>query len=110
MSYDIWATVEPAPNRFVTTLDLGNMTSNVSPMWRRACPSLDGLAGIDGKTGAEISEALDTGLRFMFWNRRKLERLAPSNGWGNFPGAFRYFARMARTAKEHPDATFWVSR
>jgi hypothetical protein len=110
MSYDIWATVEPAPNRFSTYLDLGNMTSNVAPMWRAACPSLDGLADIDGKKGAEISDRLNRGLRFMFWQRRKLERIAPSNGWGNYPAAFRYFAAVARAANAHPDATFWVSR
>lgn len=110
MSYDIWATVEPAPNRFTEYLDLGNMTSNVAPMWRAACPSLDGLAGIDGKTGAEVSEQLSRGLRFMYRQRRKLEELNPSNGWGSFPGAFRYFARIARAARNHPDATFWVSR
>lgn len=110
MSYDIWATVEPAPDRFSTYLDLGNMTSNVSPMWRKASPTLDGLAGIHGKKGAEISEALAVGLRFMFWNRRKLERIAPSNGWGNFPGAFRYYARIARAAQDHPGATFHVDR
>ena len=109
MSYDIWATVEPAPNRFSTYLDLGNMTSNVAPMWRAACPSLDGLAGIDGKTGAEVSERLLRGLRFMYRQRRKLEELNPENGWGNFPAAFRYFAAVARTARDHPDALFGVS-
>lgn len=110
MSYDIWATVEPAPNRFSTYLDLGNMTSNVAPMWRKACPSLDGLADIDGKKGAEISGALSPALRFMFWQRRKLERLNPSNGWGNYPAAFRYFAAVTRASRDHPDATFYVSR
>ena len=110
MSYDIWATVEPAPNRFVTGLDLGNMTSNVAPMWRAACPILDGLTGIDGKTGAEVSQALLKGLHFMFWQRRELEKLNPENGWGSFPGAYRYFARIARTARDHPEAVFRVSR
>jgi hypothetical protein len=110
MSYDIWATIEPAPGRFSTHLDLGNMTSNVAPMWRKACPELDGLAGIHGKTGAEISEQLATGLRAMFWQRRKLERIAPSNGWGDYPSAFRYFAAVTRAAQDHPPATFHVDR
>lgn len=110
MSYDIWATVEPAPNRFETSLDLGNMTSNVAPMWRAACPSLNGLAGIDGKTGAEVSNALLKGLRFMYKQRRQLEEMNPENGWGDFPGAFRYFARIAKAARNHPDAIFRVSR
>lgn len=110
MSYDVWASVEPAPNRFETSLDLGNMTSNVAPMWRAACPELDGLAGIDHKTGKEISPALLKGVSAMFNNRRDLEKLNPANGWGNFPGAFRYFAAIAKAARDHPDATFWVSR
>lgn len=110
MSYDIWATVKPEPNRFSTYLELGNMTSNVAPMWRAACPSLDGLAGIDGKSGSEVSAALRKGLRFMYRQRRKLEELNPENGWGNFPGAFRYFAAITRVARDHPDAVFGVSR
>lgn len=110
MSYDIWAIIEPAPNRFVTSLDLGNYTSNVAPMWRIACPTLDGLAGIHGKTGANVSDALLKGLRFMYHERRKLEKCNPENGWGDFPGAFRYFARVAKTARDHPDAVFGVSR
>lgn len=110
MSYDIWATVEPAPNRFSTYLDLGNMTSNVAPMWRAACPSLDGLAGIDGKIGAEVSAALGAGLRFMYKQRRELEKLNPENGWGNYPSAFRYFAAITRAARDHPGATFHVCR
>ena len=110
MSYDIWATVEPAPNRFVTGVDLGNMTSNVSPMWRAACPSLDGLAGIDGKRGKDVSAALVAGTVAMFRMRRDLEKLNPDNGWGSFPGAFRYFAGVAKVARDHPEAVFGVSR
>lgn len=110
MSYDIWATVEPAPNRFTTYLDLGNCTSNVAPMWRAACPELDGLADIDGRKGSEVSADLLTGLLAMFTNRRELEKLNPENGWGDFPGAFRYFAGIARAARDHPDATFGVCR
>ena len=110
LSYDIWATVEPAPNRFTTYLDFGNMTSNVAPMWRAACLEFDGLAGIDGKRGSEVSAALSVGLSWMFWYRRELEKLNPPNGWGSFPHAFRYFAAVTRAAREHPDATFGVSR
>ncbi len=110
LSYDVWATVEPAPNRFSTYLDLGNMTSNVAPMWRAACPELDGLAGIQGKRGGVISEALTAGMVAMFHDRRELEKLNPANEWGTFPGAFRYFARIARAARDHPDAVFEVCR
>ena len=110
MSYDIWATVEPAPNRFVTSLDLGNMTSNVAPMWRKACPDLDGLAGIDGKQGWEISMDLIAGLERMFSQRREMGKLNPENGWGDFLGAFRYFAEIARAARNHPEAVFHVDR
>ena len=110
MSYDIWATVEPAPDRFTTYLDLGNMTSNVAPMWRTACPKLDGLAGIHEKRGREISDALSVGLVRMFEDRRELEKLNPANGWGNFPAAFRYFAAITRATRNHPGATFWVER
>lgn len=110
MSYDIWATVEPGPNIFCTTLDLGDYTSNVSKMWRAACPQLDGLAGIHGKRGGEISDELLRGLASMFWLRDELRAMNPENGWGNYEGAFRYFAKVARAARKHPGATFWVCR
>lgn len=110
MSYDICATIEPAPNRFSTYLDIGNMTSNVAPMWRASCPELDGLAGVDGRRGAEVSERLSAGLDKMFRLRREMEKLSPSNGWGNFPAAFRYFAAATRAARDNPDATFHVYR
>lgn len=110
MSYDISASVEPAPNRFVTSMDFGNCTSNVAPMWRAACPELDGLAGIDGKTGREVAEQLRKGAHAMFRDRRELEKLNPSNGWGDFAGSFRYFARVAQFASQHPDARFYVDR
>ena len=110
MSYDVWATIEPAQNRFSTWLDLGNMTSNVAPMWRAVSPDTDGLAGIHGKRGSEVSESLITGLGVMFTTRRELEKLNPENGWGNFAAAFRYYARIARATRDHPDAVFEVSR
>lgn len=110
MSYDIWMTVEPAPDRFSTYLDLGNMTSNVSPMWRAACPELDGLGDIHGKKGAEVSEQLSAGLLKMYRLRREMEKMNPPNGWGNFPAAFRYFAAVTRAARSHPNAVFYVSR
>ena len=86
------------------------MTSNVVPVWRAACPELDGLAGIDGQEGVAISYRLTVALWVMYLRRRELEKLNPENGWGNFPAAFRYFARIARAARDHPGATFHVSR
>lgn len=110
MSYDIWMKVDPGPGIFETPLDLGNMTSNVAKMWRKASPETDGLAGIDGKTGAEVALRLTLGLDNMFRQRRLLEKDNPSNGWGSYPDAFRYFARITRAARNHPNATFGVSR
>ena len=86
------------------------MTSNVAKMWREASPTTDGLADIHGKTGAEVSAELLAGLGRMFSTRRELEKLNPTNGWGSYPGAFRYFARVARAARDHPNAVFGVCR
>lgn len=104
MSYDIWA---EGP---LETHVIGNMTSNVAPMWRKASPITDGLAGIDGQEGELIAAELSLGLDYMFRHRRDLEKLNPPNGWGNFGHAFRYFAAVTRTAIDFPDATFRVSK
>lgn len=110
MSYDIWMTIEPAPDRFTTYLDLGNMTSNCARMWRLACPETDGLAGIHGKTGAEVAAHLLLGVVDMRSNRDKYEALAPANGWGSYHSGFKYLLTMAKAARDFPSATFHVCR
>ena len=109
MSYDIWATHGPYSDWDVA-VDLGNYTSNVSGMWRAACPKLDGLAGIHGKLGFQISHDLKVGLVTMFRERDELREMNPDNGWGDFEGAFRYFAGVVTAARLRPELTFWVDR
>lgn len=110
MSYDVSMNVDPGPGIFETRLDLENMTSNVAPMWRKACPATDGIAGIDGKPGREVAEQLRAGVTDMLANQPDYEKLTPTNGWGNFGGALRYLERITEAAEAHPDAVFSVSR
>lgn len=110
MSYDVYMTVEPGPGIFETRLEIGNMTSNVASMWRKASPGTDGLAGIHGKTGAQVAAQLRAGVTDMLKHQADYEPLAPANGWGSFGGALRYLERITEAAEAHPNATFEVSR
>lgn len=105
--YSIYAGVDPAPNRLVTTLHLGNCGKSVEPSWLEACPQLDGLAGIDGRTAQDVSVQLLDGLRTLFRNRDDLRKTVRA-GTEEFHNGFSYFARVTRTALDHPDAAFTV--
>lgn len=111
LSYDIEMTVPPGPGIFETTLDLGNMTSNVAPLWRKACPDTDGLAGIDGKTGQDVAAHLRAGLEDMKAKEAEYVPLVRGDGtWGDYATAAVYLERVTQAAETHPDATFKVCR
>lgn len=111
MSYDISMTVDPGPGVFSTHLDLGNMTSNVAPLWRKACPDTDGLAGIHGKTGKDVAAHLRAGLEDMKAKRAEYEPLVLGGGeWGTYDSAVDYLTRATEAAETHPQAVFGVSR
>lgn len=111
MSYDICLTIDTGGDDPVEVPGTWiNYTSNVAFMWRRALPELDGLAGLDGRTAASVADLLAQGVLNMETLRPELEPLNPENGWGNWMGARATLAVCANAARDHPKATFRVSR
>ncbi|ASX99225.1 hypothetical protein SEA_CHIPPER1996_107 [Arthrobacter phage Chipper1996] len=115
MSYDI--SMEKPPAEGCCTChggsyeEVGNMTSNVSPLWRHAAPQTDGLAGIDGKTGGEFAAYLRTGLEHMKTHRAEYEPLVRGDGtWGNYTNAVDFMAEVVEAAEANPTARFRVWR
>jgi hypothetical protein len=89
--------------------EVGNYTSNVAPMWRKAMPETDGIAGLHEMKCSEAAPILRAGAVRMRELRDELEQLEPANGWGSYTGAVDFVERCARACEEHPAATFTVS-
>ncbi|AYD81596.1 hypothetical protein HYP71_gp102 [Arthrobacter phage KBurrousTX] len=115
MSYDIDAQV-PAREGCCAChgsewVELGNMTSNVAPLWRHAAPQTDGLADIDGKTGGEVAAYLRTSLEHMKAHRAEYEPLVRGGGsWGTYEHAVEYMTTVVEFAEANPAARFRVGR
>lgn len=116
MSYDIQAIV-PKSDKCCpchgedTHVEIGNMTSNVAPLWRYAAPQTDGLAGIDGKAGGEFAAYLRASLEHMKANRAEYVPLVRGGGtWGTYEDAVAYMTKVVEVAEANPTARFEVGR
>ena len=106
MSYDIYM------NRVVQTcvFEVGNMTSNVSGMWRKALGF--GIHEIEGKTGAEVRPDIERAIKNITDpdTRHEYEAMNPKNGWGDVNSAEEYLRQVLEGCIEEPEAKFEVSR
>lgn len=91
-----------------TFFDL-NVTHNLTGMWSKA-GIYDALYMSDGQRAGDHLPALEKGLADMLLNKEDYELLNPPNGWGNYEGAVRFLQSVIEGVKEHPDATFSVSK
>lgn len=121
MSYDTSIVIYTGLRR-VTVEDVGNMTSNVGAMYRRAMPwregmpgqyngrpheepeQRDGLTGLSGMRCSDALEVIDEGIRYMVEHSDEMRDLEPDNGWGSYEGAFRYLRKLRDACARHPDA------
>ena len=96
MSYDIWLTADVG-GKEPATLDVlphWNYTSNVAPMWRKAMPESDGLAGLEGMEAGEAAEHLHRGITRMESDPDAYRALNPENGWGDYEGQLEALRRL----------------
>ena len=107
MSYDVWLTIDTGGPEPATVCDIGNMTSNVAPMWRLAGAD---LAEFDGKKAGDCLAALHHAIADMTVFPEKYEALNPPNGWGDAAGCLRYLSDVMLAFEKHPLATVVVSR
>lgn len=108
MSYDVYVEMDaggPEP-MFV---DLGNMTSNVSGIWKKAMYGT-GVADFDGKEARECVNVLEEGIEQMKLYPERFRDMEPSNGWGSVDGAREYLERLRDGFLRYPRATVRVSR
>ncbi len=107
MSYDLWLTIDTGGPEPAVVADVGNMTSNVGPMWRLAGAD---LAGFHGKPVADCVDQLRAAVADMRANPGKYLPLNPPNGWGDYHGCLEYLTDMLAAFEAHPKATVMVFR
>jgi hypothetical protein len=110
MSYDI-DLIDPADdsNRY----EVGNYTSNTSPMWRHAfaqsgAPNT-GLADLNGLPAQAAADLLAPAIAHMATHPEQYEAMEPSNGWGDYEGALVFMVRFLQQCRYHPGFTVWMS-
>lgn len=111
MSYDIWLEADMGgPERVaIGSLDW-NYTSNVAPMWRKAMPDTEGLAGFDGMRAKHALPILECGIAAMEADPEAYRAMNPANGWGEFDSQLEALGRLAVAFREAPEAFVGVDR
>lgn len=109
MSYDIDLEIDTGGPELATVYEVGNYTSNVSPMWALALgfPLRDLHGRQCGDCIADLKRAVDDILDPV--NRATYEAMNPSNGWGDHEGAADYLVRLLSACRCHPKASIRVS-
>lgn len=107
MSYDLYLEIDTGSDCMTTVVDVGNYTSNVSPMWFKALG--ERLAEFHGRNAGESVPLLDKGIAAMEDGRAEYEAMNPDNGWGRYEGALDYLRRLRGCCAEHPKTTIRVS-
>lgn len=107
MSYDIYLEIDTGAEDLTTVVDIGNYTSNVSPMWTRALGRP--LFELHGMAAVEAVPLLDAGIASMQADPDGFRELNPANGWGRFEGALGYLEELRAGCVAHPKTVIRVS-
>ena len=83
-------------------LHVGNITHNLGEMARHIPVSKElklynvlwRPEELDLTTTDSILEYVDTGVRYMLKNKKKLEKYNPDNGWGNYDGLLSFAKKV----------------
>jgi len=113
------------PDTGAELADLGNMTSNVGGMYRRAMPGTyngggryngvgepepqSGLPGLSGLRCRDAAPILHTSIAVMLAEGDTMRAMEPANGWGSYEGALAYLCSILVACVEHPDGVVAVS-
>lgn len=116
MSYDLWLEIDTGGEFNARVFDIGSITWNVGPMFAvsfRAVgieemidPDRFGIHALRGRIAGELLPKLEAAVQWLKNHREEMEKLNPSNGWGNYEDALRYVETMVEGCSEHPKATF----
>ncbi|MFE4857323.1 hypothetical protein [Streptomyces sp. NPDC056670] len=110
MSYDISLRVTvdvggPEPAEFCPA-DIGNYTSNVSPLWSEALGRR--LADLKDANAGDSLPALKRAVAAMEADPDKYRPMNPKNGWGDYEGALQYLRELRNACTAYPNATIHI--
>ena len=113
MSYSIWLEVDVGGEEPVSlegAFDYWNYTSNVVPMWRKAMPDTDGLAGLEGMECRLAAIELEVGIARMEADPKAYREMNPANGWGDFDSQLEKLRLLLAACRAAPLAKVAISR
>lgn len=113
MSYDGWLVMDTGGSEPATVAELGNFTSNVAPMWRKALAAAGEdirLSDTEGRGAAAVLPLLRKAVEHMEDHPDEYRELNPPNGWGDYDGALGYLRNVTQLCAKHPKASlhWWV--
>lgn len=106
MSWDISLEIDTG-RKMTSVVECGNMTFNVSGMYRAAGVMLSEMDEMPAEKAIPI---LAAALRYFDdpANAESLKALEPDNGWGSVDGARKYLVNLLAQCIEHPLTTVHV--
>ncbi len=109
MSYDIGLFINTGIYEYQVH-DCGNMTYNVSKMYRETFPAgMDGIHALAEIKAADAIEMLRMVIGEMESNPSKYKLLNPPNGWGNYESALQYIRNILVGCEQHPNCIIRIS-
>lgn len=107
MSYDIYLEVDTGAEDLTPVVEIGNYTSNVSPMWAQALGCR--LMSWTGWAQRMHCRSWRPGWPQCGPIRPGYRELNPANGWGRYEGALEYLKKLRDACAEHPKTRIRVS-
>ena len=86
-----------------------NYTHNVTDMWIKA-DVYNSLYMSNGLHGRDVINKIEVGLKHMNEHQAEYELLNPSNGWGDYNGAWVFLKEILDGCKQYPSARIEISK
>ena len=86
-----------------------NYTYNVAPMYYAAGIGEEGIRVLNGKSAMDAMLILTPVINYMENHREELEKLNPSNKWGDFDGALEFLQNIKKDCEQYPLCSVYLT-
>jgi hypothetical protein len=107
MSYDVDLVIKNALGENFTVVEVGNYTTNVAPMWKKALGYP--LRDLHKRRAGDVVDEIAAAVAVMVCEPEQFREMNPDNGCGDNVGAMQYLVRLYEGCRRWPDATIHVS-
>ncbi len=87
------------------SIEVGNYTFNVNPMYQKARLSIHDL---NNKKCKDVINMINDVYCKMVKNANEYKKLNPPSGWGDYWGALHFLEKIINKCKEYPDSILKV--